>query len=78
MMSWPTREIMQIVMPKCKEWWGLPNVNGAIDKTHINIAKFTLYPKDYFYHKASGSIGNYSQKLLTLKLSKMLFYNVEM
>ncbi len=54
MMSWPTREIMQIVMTMCKEWWGLPNVNGAIDKTHINIAKLTLYPKDYFYHKASG------------------------
>jgi hypothetical protein len=33
-------------------WFGLPNVQDAIDGTHI--VKPSTYPKDYYYHKFGG------------------------
>ncbi len=35
-------------------WCGFPNVQGAIDGTHISIVKPFAYPKDYYYCKSNG------------------------
>jgi len=46
---------MQVVMFDLKNWCGMPNVMGAIDGTHISIAKsFGVYYNDYFFHKIRG------------------------
>ncbi len=43
---------MQAVMFDFKNWCGMPNVMGAIDGTHISMAKpSSAYYKDYFFHK---------------------------
>jgi hypothetical protein len=35
-----------------KKWCGLPNIQGAINGTHISILKpIILFPKDYYHHK---------------------------
>jgi hypothetical protein len=50
LISWPNGVEIQVFMEDFK--CGLPNVQGAIDGTHIIIFKpLTPYPKDYVYHK---------------------------
>jgi hypothetical protein len=35
-----------------KKWCGLPNIQGAIDGTHVSISKpIIIFPKDYYHHK---------------------------
>ncbi len=42
-------------MEDFKQFCGLPNVQGAIDGTHIIIFKpLTPFSKDYVYHKTKG------------------------
>jgi hypothetical protein len=45
---------MAIVMDDLKVWCGFPNVQGAIDGTHISMVKPILFPKDYYCHKLGG------------------------
>ncbi len=55
LMSWPNGVEIQVFMEDFKQFCGLPNVQGAIDGTHIIIFKpLTPYPKDYVYHKTEG------------------------
>jgi hypothetical protein len=51
----PTSDLMQIVMLDFKNWCKMPNIMGAMDGTHINIAKLpNLFLNDYYYHKTRG------------------------
>jgi hypothetical protein len=43
---------MKLVIDEFRAWFGLPNVQYAIDGTHI--VKPFAYPKDYYYHKFGG------------------------
>jgi hypothetical protein len=55
LIPWLVGAKMQVVMHDFKWFCCLPNIQGAINGTHI--AKFktlTPYPKDYFYHKTRG------------------------
>jgi hypothetical protein len=46
---------MAIVMENFRQSYGLPNVCGAIDDTHIIIFKpITPFREDYYYHKTSS------------------------
>lgn len=42
---------MKLVVDEFQAWCGLPNVQGAIDGTHISIVKPST---DYYYHKFGG------------------------
>ena len=37
-----------------RELCSLPTIVGAIDCTHIHIAKLAIGPEDYFYFKSGG------------------------
>jgi hypothetical protein len=52
--SWHQGEAMKLVVDEFQTWCGLPNVQGAINGTHISIVKHFAYPKDYYYHKSNG------------------------
>ncbi len=57
LISWPMGQNMEVIMLKCKDWWNLPSVHGAIDGIHISIPKHNIpFAKDDFYHKTSYSI----------------------
>jgi len=43
---------MKLVFDEFQAWFGLPNLQYAIDGTHI--VKPSTYPKDYYYHKFGG------------------------
>ncbi len=46
---------MQVGMEDFRHFCGLPNIQGAIDDTHIKISKpLIFYLEDYFYHKTNG------------------------
>jgi len=46
---------MQVVMEDIQHFCGLPNIQGAIDDTHIKTFKpLIFYLEDYFYHKTKG------------------------
>jgi hypothetical protein len=45
---------MKLVVDEFQTWCGLPNVQGAIDGTHIFIVNPFAYPKDYYYRKSNG------------------------
>ncbi len=48
---------MKVIMLKCKDWWNLPSVHGAINGVHISISKHNIpFAKDDFYHKTNYSI----------------------
>ncbi len=54
LISWPNGNEMQIIMAYFKTWCGLAFVQGAIDGTHISIAKpLGPFAKDYYLHKTS-------------------------
>jgi len=47
--------IMALVMKEFIKWCGLPNVMGAIDGTHISIARpQRAHATYYYYHKVGG------------------------
>ncbi len=55
LITWPMGDKMQSIMLNLKFWYGMPNVMGALDGTHVSIAKpFNVYYKDYFFHKIMG------------------------
>jgi hypothetical protein len=55
LLSWPNGVEIQVFMEDFKQFCGLPNVQGAIDGTHIIIFKpLTPFSKDYVYHKTKG------------------------
>jgi hypothetical protein len=41
-------------MTDFQEFYGLPDIAGAIDGTHIHIRKPVVSLEDYFYFKSSG------------------------
>jgi hypothetical protein len=46
---------MQTIVVDFKTWCGLSSMQGAIDGTHVSIAKpLGPFAKDYFYHKRCG------------------------
>jgi hypothetical protein len=47
---------VELVMAKFNYCCGMPSMHGAMDKTHIHIAKpiKTPFLKDYYYYKTSG------------------------
>jgi hypothetical protein len=46
---------MQTIVVDFKMWCGLPSMQGAIDGTHVSIAKpLRPFVEDYFYHKTCG------------------------
>jgi hypothetical protein len=51
---WPRGPEMREVMTDFKAWCGMPSVHGAIDCTHISIAKPASFPEDYYYFKTGG------------------------
>jgi hypothetical protein len=52
---WPVGDKMQAILFDFKNWCGMPSMMGAIDGTHILIAKpFGVYFKNYFFHKTWG------------------------
>jgi len=51
LITWPMGDKMQSIKNLC----GMPSVMGAIDGTHICIAKpIGVFLKDYYYHKTEG------------------------
>jgi hypothetical protein len=47
LISWPKGDDMQTVMIDFQDWHGLLSMQGAIDGTHVSIAKpLTLFAKD--------------------------------
>jgi hypothetical protein len=51
---WPRGQEMHEVMTDFKAWCGMPSIHGAIDCTHVSIAKPRLFPEDYYYFKTGG------------------------
>jgi hypothetical protein len=51
---WPRGQELYEVMADFKAWCGMPLVHGAIDCTHISIAKPGLFSEDYYYFKTGG------------------------
>jgi hypothetical protein len=52
---WSNGNKMLIVMHEFKDWCGLPNIHGAIGRTHIAICKPSKpFVEDYYYHKSGG------------------------
>jgi hypothetical protein len=52
---WPRGEQMQSVMIGFRDWCHMPDIQGAIDYTHIHIQKpRILYHEDYYYYKTGG------------------------
>jgi hypothetical protein len=49
---WPWGEVMKLVVDEFQAWFGLPNVQDAIDGIHI-VKPFTYF-EDYYYHKFGG------------------------
>ncbi len=41
-------------MEEFKTWAGFPNVQGAINSTHISIVKPFAYFENYYYRKIGG------------------------
>jgi hypothetical protein len=55
MITWPMGDKMQVVMFEFKNWCGMFSMMGAIDDTHISIAKpSNVYFEEYFFHKTKG------------------------
>jgi hypothetical protein len=55
LIAWPMGPKMGDVMLKFKELCGLPNMQGAIDNTHISIFKPKLdFAEDYYFHEIGG------------------------
>jgi len=55
LITWPMGDKMQVVMFDFKNSCDMLNMMGAIDGTHISIAKpSSVYSKDYFFHKTRG------------------------
>jgi hypothetical protein len=54
--SWPTGQHLLQIQLEFRELCSLPALVGAINCTHIHIAKPAVGPEDYFYFKT----GNYS------------------
>ena len=53
-LTWPTGDRLRETQQKFHELCGLPAVVGAIDGTHISIAKPRHVPGDYYYFKSAG------------------------
>ena len=53
-LSWPTGDHLHQTQQKFFNLCGLPAVVGAIDGTHVPIAKPQNVPTDYFYFKSGG------------------------
>jgi hypothetical protein len=51
LIRWPEGGDMQDVVSEFFAFSGMPSVHGAIDYTHISIAKPKICPEDYFYYK---------------------------
>ncbi len=55
LITWPTSDKMQSIMMGFKNLCGMSNVMGAIDGTHICIAKpIGVFLEDYYYHNTKG------------------------
>ncbi len=55
LIRWPMGDKMQPIMFDFKNWCGMLSKMGALDGTHISIAKpYNVYYKDYFFHKTRG------------------------
>ena len=52
--SWPTGDRLRLTQQRFIDLCGLPAVVGAIDGTHVSIAKPRHVPTDYFYFKSGG------------------------
>jgi hypothetical protein len=52
--AWPTGQQLVQIQVEFRELCSLPAVVGAIDCTHIHIAKPAIGPEDYFYFKSGG------------------------
>jgi hypothetical protein len=50
LITWLVGDKMQVVMFNLKNWCGMTSVMGAIDGTHISIAKtFGVYYENFFF-----------------------------
>jgi hypothetical protein len=55
LITWPMDDKMQSIMMGLKSLCGMPSVMGAIDGTHICIAKpIGVFLEEYYYHKTEG------------------------
>ncbi len=55
LITWPMGDKMQPIVMGFKNLCGMPNVMGAIDGTHICIAKpIGVLFENYYYHKTEG------------------------
>jgi hypothetical protein len=70
---WPKRHEMRKVMTDFKAWCGMPSVHGAIDCTHVSIAKPRLFFEDYYYFKTGGYSIVYQAVVDCKKLFMSLF-----
>ena len=53
--KWPRGPNMENVMRDFKAWCCLPNIHGAIDGTHMSIARpLGTFTTDYYYFKIGG------------------------
>lgn len=55
LITWLTDNKMQTIMLDFKNLCKMPSIMGAINGTHISIAKpISVFLKDYYYHKTRG------------------------
>jgi hypothetical protein len=55
LITWPTGAKKATVMENFRQSYGLLNVCGAIDDTHIiNFKPIAPFLEDYYYHKTRG------------------------
>jgi hypothetical protein len=54
LIQWPEGDDMEDVVSDFLDFSSMPSVHGAIDCTHITIAKPKYCPEDYFYYKEGG------------------------
>jgi hypothetical protein len=55
LIRWPEGEDMEDVISNFLAFSSMLSVHGAIDCTHISIAKLKVCPEDYFYYKQGAS-----------------------